>query len=262
MFAAVCEVVSPITSPSPACRHMRASSATVVVLPEPAGPARTSARRAEVSTQNAAAAWSGRSPHPVSPAPPRRARFRGRGALAGAPGELRFEPRLVRAQQPRRGGRGQARRAGRGGVGQEPRLQVELRPGRVPRRAMRDVQALAGGAAQAVRHARPLRRRQQDRALGDCLPGQRREQRGGILRGHRADVRGQPLAQVTDQVRLSPGRLRPLNRSNSFGDEPLGLRRGQRRSAWRSGVEPMEWHRSPCDTAPARTALWASPGAR
>src|SRR6266566_10136053 len=51
-----------ITSPMPARRHMRAISAAVVLLPEPAEPARISARRAEVSTQNAAAAWSGRSP--------------------------------------------------------------------------------------------------------------------------------------------------------------------------------------------------------
>ena len=65
-FAAVWEVVSPITSPIPASCQMRAISATVRVLPDPAGPAITSARRAEVSTRYAALAWSRRSPHPVA----------------------------------------------------------------------------------------------------------------------------------------------------------------------------------------------------
>ena len=46
---AVWEVVRPITSPRPAWRQMRAISARVRVLPEPAGPASTSARRVEVS---------------------------------------------------------------------------------------------------------------------------------------------------------------------------------------------------------------------
>ncbi len=62
---AVWEVVRPITSPNPACCQIRAISATVRVLPEPAGPAITSARRVEVSTRYAAAAWSRRSPDPV-----------------------------------------------------------------------------------------------------------------------------------------------------------------------------------------------------
>ena len=109
-FAAVCDVASPTTSPLPASRHFRAICATVRVLPEPAGPAITSARRGEVSTANAAAAWSRRSPDPVtspvtsntlptgssacrpvpSPAPPssasspRRSRIRGR-ALRSSP---------------------------------------------------------------------------------------------------------------------------------------------------------------------------------
>jgi hypothetical protein len=64
-FAAVWEVVSPITSPFPACCQIRAISATVRVLPDPAGPAMTSARRVEVSTRYAAAAWSRRNPDPV-----------------------------------------------------------------------------------------------------------------------------------------------------------------------------------------------------
>ena len=62
---AVWEVVRPITSPRPAWRQMRAISATVRVFPDPAGPAITSARRVEVSTAYAAAAWSRRSPEPV-----------------------------------------------------------------------------------------------------------------------------------------------------------------------------------------------------
>ena len=53
---AVWEVVRPITSPMPASRQIRAISAMVRVLPDPAGPAITSARRAEVSTAQAAAA--------------------------------------------------------------------------------------------------------------------------------------------------------------------------------------------------------------
>ena len=59
------EVVSPYTSPRPACRHSPATWAAVRVFPEPAGPTRISARRSLVTATNAAAAWSSRSPEPV-----------------------------------------------------------------------------------------------------------------------------------------------------------------------------------------------------
>ena len=50
------QVVRTTTDPIPACPHTRAISAAVRVLPVPGGPTITSARRAEVSTKNAAAA--------------------------------------------------------------------------------------------------------------------------------------------------------------------------------------------------------------
>ena len=53
---ALLEAVSATTGPIPACCQARAISIAVRVLPVPAGPTITSARRGEVSTYQAAAA--------------------------------------------------------------------------------------------------------------------------------------------------------------------------------------------------------------
>jgi hypothetical protein len=117
------------------------------------------------------------------------------------------------------------------------RLRLRLHPGRghatlielwwrlgaggVPGCAVRDVQALAVGAAQRVRDARPLRRGESDCLAGHGLTGEIREERGGVGRGHGADVRGEALAEVADQVRLGPGRLGLLNSGDGLGEEPV-----------------------------------------
>ena len=142
---------------------------------------------------------------------------------------LRLDVRLVCAQQARRGGGLQARGAVLLRVREQALFEGELRAGGVAGRAVRGVQALAGGAAQAVGHARPFRCGWRDRFGAQGLAGQGGEQRGGIGRAHRADVRGQALAKVADQVSFGPGRLGGLHFGDRFGDEALRLRLGQRR---------------------------------
>ena len=212
--AAVWEVVSPITSPIPASCHSRAISATVRVLPDPAGPASTSARRAEVSTRNAAAAWSRRSPEPVASVTAPRI-----GALRL---ELRLQLRLIRAEQPRRGRGVQARGAGLLRVREQPVLQRELRAGGVAARTVRDVHALARGAAQAIGHARPFRRGQHDRLGGQGLARQSGQQSGGVpLRSSRRALRA-GARRGGGSGRLRSRWLGRLHSSHSF------LHNGQR----------------------------------
>jgi hypothetical protein len=62
---AACDAVSPIAVLPVASLHARDAPASARVLPESAGPIRTSATRGEVSAWNSAAAWSIRNPDPV-----------------------------------------------------------------------------------------------------------------------------------------------------------------------------------------------------
>ena len=143
--------------------------------------------------------------------------------------ELRLQPRLIRAEQPRRHRRFQARGASLLGVGEQPVLHRELRAGGVTARTVRDVHALTRGAAQAIGHARPLRRGQQDRLGGQRPARQIRQQPGGVRGAHRAQVRGQALTEVTDQVGFGPGRLRRLHCGHSFLHNGQLIHLGQRR---------------------------------
>ena len=77
----------------------------------------------------------------------------------GLRAQLRFEPVPVRAEQLRRHGGLQARAAGCLRLRQELLLEGELRLARVPFGAVRPEHALPVGAAQAIGHAWPFRRR-------------------------------------------------------------------------------------------------------
>src|SRR6266498_1289638 len=92
---AACELATPMTVPMFCC-HALAMAATVNVLPVPAGPTITSVRRPEVSTWNAAAAWSIRSPVCV-----RRVACRARPRVHAAP--IQLAPQLPGQRRPFRG---------------------------------------------------------------------------------------------------------------------------------------------------------------
>ena len=104
----------------------------------------------------------------------------------------------------------------------------ELGTGGVTGCAVRGVEAFSGRAAQAVGDAGPFRRGQHDRLGGQCLAGQGREQGSGLRRGHRAELCGEALAYVADQVRLGPGGLGGLHRGNRFLDDAMRLRVSER----------------------------------
>ncbi len=90
-------------------------------------------------------------------------------------------------------------------------LEVELGHGRVLGGAVPLVEAAPVGAAQRLRHDRPLRRGQRDHLLprraGDDPLGQVLEQRRRGLVVPADGVVGQELAQAADQVRFAPGWL-------------------------------------------------------
>ncbi len=180
-------------------------------------------------------------------AQPRAGYLRDRARVGALRPELRLQPRLIRAEQPRRGRWVQARGASLLGIREQPVFHRELRTGGVTARTVRDVHALTRGAAQAIGHARPLRRGQQDRLRGQGPACQIGQQPGGVRSAHRAEFSGQALAEVADQVGFGPGRLRRLHRGHSFLHNGQCAQLGQRRAGRPRGVglilgrRPWRW---------------------